>query len=77
MPVFNTVPNFDPMAGVTATDKEDGTLTSAINVSGSVDTQRVGEYITNLLCIRFRQQYETVSPRKVTVFSALPTFYLV
>lgn len=35
---------FDPMAGVTATDKEDGSLTNMIAVSGTVDTQTAGSY---------------------------------
>ncbi|KJF93660.1 immunoglobulin-like domain-containing protein [Photobacterium angustum] len=65
--------SFDAMAGVTATDKEDGTLTSAINVSGLVDTQRVGEYVLTY-SVSDSDNNETVSPRKVTVFSALPTF---
>ena len=36
--------NFDPLAGVSAYDEEDGDLTSAIKVLGSVDTSKVGEY---------------------------------
>ncbi len=36
--------NFDPLAGVTATDKEDGDLTSQIKVTGSVDTTKAGVY---------------------------------
>lgn len=35
---------FAPLAGITATDEEDGDLTSAITVSGSVDTTRAGRY---------------------------------
>lgn len=35
---------FDPMAGVTATDKEDGNLTSSITVTGTVDTTTAGTY---------------------------------
>ncbi|MDA3730137.1 DUF5011 domain-containing protein [Niameybacter massiliensis] len=35
---------FDAMEGVTATDKEDGDLTSAIKVSGAVDTEVAGTY---------------------------------
>ncbi len=35
---------FDAMAGVSATDDTDGDLTSAIQVSGSVDTTTVGTY---------------------------------
>ncbi len=35
---------FDPLAGVSASDKEDGDLTGQIQVEGSVDTQRIGLY---------------------------------
>ena len=36
--------SFDPLAGVTATDKEDGDLTSQIKVTGNVDTTKAGVY---------------------------------
>ena len=36
--------NFDPLAGVSAYDEEDGDLTSTIKVLGSVDTSKAGEY---------------------------------
>ncbi|EUJ52486.1 DUF5011 domain-containing protein [Listeria fleischmannii] len=36
--------SFDPKAGVTATDTEDGNLTSAIQVSGTVNTNVPGSY---------------------------------
>ncbi|WP_142315735.1 immunoglobulin-like domain-containing protein, partial [Bacillus wiedmannii] len=35
---------FDPMAGVSATDKEDGDLTNKITVDGKVDTSKAGTY---------------------------------
>ncbi|WP_051302958.1 immunoglobulin-like domain-containing protein [Psychromonas aquimarina] len=35
---------FDPMAGVSASDSEDGDLTDAVIVSGSVDNAVVGDY---------------------------------
>ncbi len=35
---------FDPMAGVTADDPEDGDLTTAITVTGKVDTAKAGIY---------------------------------
>lgn len=38
---------FDPMVGVTATDKEDGDLTSKISISGTVDTSAAGSYKVN------------------------------
>nr|WP_321220968.1 immunoglobulin-like domain-containing protein [Clostridium mediterraneense] len=36
--------SFDPLAGLKATDKEDGDLTSKVTVSGKVDTSKVGKY---------------------------------
>ena len=36
--------SFDPLAGVTATDKEDGDLTGQIKVTGNVDTTKAGVY---------------------------------
>ncbi|PEK60148.1 immunoglobulin-like domain-containing protein, partial [Bacillus pseudomycoides] len=36
--------SFDPMAGVSATDKEDGDLTSKVTVDGKVDTSKAGTY---------------------------------
>lgn len=35
---------FNPIRGVTATDEEDGNLTSEIEVTGTVDTSKPGEY---------------------------------
>lgn len=35
---------FDPMAGVTATDDVDGSLTGSITVTGTVDTSKAGTY---------------------------------
>ena len=51
-PIINGIENktilvnekFDKLAGVTASDKEDGDLTSKIKVTGEVDTSKVGEY---------------------------------
>ena len=36
--------SFNPLAGITASDKEDGDLTSKITVSGTVDTTKAGSY---------------------------------
>ncbi|MGG0722746.1 immunoglobulin-like domain-containing protein [Bacillus mycoides] len=36
---------FDPMAGVSATDKEDGNLTNKVKYKGNVDTSKPGKYI--------------------------------
>ena len=51
-PVINGVTNkeikigsaFNPLTGVTASDKEDGDLTNKIVVSGTVDTTKAGAY---------------------------------
>ncbi|MFM2489336.1 immunoglobulin-like domain-containing protein [Enterococcus avium] len=37
--------SFDPKQGVSASDKTDGDLTSKITVTGTVDTNTVGEYL--------------------------------
>ncbi len=73
-PVFSGVDNtiiqlntpFDEMAGVTATDAEDGDLTSAIRVSGSVNTSVVGVYSVNYSVTDSAGQTISVE-RKVTV----------
>lgn len=36
---------FNPMEGVSATDKKDGDLTAKITCEGTVDTSKVGEYL--------------------------------
>ena len=36
--------SFNPLSGITASDKEDGDLTSKITVSGTVDTTKAGSY---------------------------------
>ncbi|MEK4935725.1 MULTISPECIES: M4 family metallopeptidase [Bacillus] len=41
---INVGDSFDPMAGVSATDKEDGDLTSKVTVDGKVDTSKAGTY---------------------------------
>ncbi|MDQ7860304.1 DUF5011 domain-containing protein [Peribacillus frigoritolerans] len=35
---------FDPKSGVKATDNLDGTITSKMTITGSVNTQKVGTY---------------------------------
>ncbi|WP_242225036.1 immunoglobulin-like domain-containing protein [Bacillus cereus group sp. BfR-BA-01380] len=42
---INVGDSFDPMAGVSATDKEDGDLTSKVTVDGKVDTSKAGTYV--------------------------------
>ncbi|MCY6354529.1 DUF5011 domain-containing protein [Clostridium sp. ZS2-4] len=41
---INVGDEFDPKAGITAADKEDGDLTSKIQIEGSVDTSKAGIY---------------------------------
>ncbi|PFN26021.1 immunoglobulin-like domain-containing protein [Bacillus cereus] len=41
---INVGDSFDPMAGVSATDKEDGDLTDKVTVDGKVDTSKAGTY---------------------------------
>ncbi|MDY0854774.1 DUF5011 domain-containing protein [Bacillus thuringiensis] len=41
---INVGDKFDPMAGVSATDKEDGDITDKVTVDGSVDTSKPGTY---------------------------------
>lgn len=53
LPAINVLPTqtihkgsaFDPMKGVTATDKTDGNITAQVKVDGTVDTNTVGEYL--------------------------------
>lgn len=37
--------SFDPMKGVSATDKTDGDITGKVKYTGTVDTNMVGEYL--------------------------------
>ncbi|MEH7594275.1 immunoglobulin-like domain-containing protein [Bacillus toyonensis] len=41
---MNVGDSFNPMAGVSATDKEDGDLTDKVTVEGKVDTSKAGNY---------------------------------
>ena len=63
---------FDPLSGVSATDKEDGNLTFSIVVEGSVNTQTMGDYVLTY-SVMDSDNNETKSPRKVTVSSLVPT----
>ncbi|MGL4373812.1 MAG: immunoglobulin-like domain-containing protein, partial [Turicibacter sp.] len=79
-PVVNTAPvlhgvldktirvgeSIDLMAGITAMDKEDGDLTSAINVLGEVNTQVAGEYVVTY-SVADSKNLETVKERMITV----------
>ncbi|MEH7594646.1 immunoglobulin-like domain-containing protein, partial [Bacillus toyonensis] len=41
---INIEDKFDPMSGVSATDKEDGDITSKVTVDGSVNASKPGTY---------------------------------
>jgi chitinase len=69
--LHNTV--FDPMAGVTATDKEDGVLTSSIDVEGYVETSVLGTYILTYR-VKDTDNNETTQARTVEVYSQKPVF---
>ncbi len=64
---------FDPMAGVTANDKEDGDLTGQILVEGSVDSQRIGLYPLTYK-VSDRDNNVTEQVRSVEVYSMKPVF---
>ena len=64
---------FDPMAGVTANDKEDGDLTGQILVEGSVDNQRIGLYPLTYK-VSDRDNNVTEQLRSVEVYSMKPVF---
>ncbi|WP_025820609.1 immunoglobulin-like domain-containing protein [Shewanella marina] len=63
--------SFDPLAGVSAIDKEDGDLTAQIQVEGDVNTAAIGDTIL-VYSVIDTDNNETKQPRTVTVYSALP-----
>ncbi|MGL4345396.1 MAG: glycosyl hydrolase family 18 protein, partial [Cellulosilyticaceae bacterium] len=62
---------FDPMAGVTALDKEDGTITDRINVTGEVNVNEIGEY-TLTYTVTDSEGLTTTILRKVVVEAKAP-----
>ncbi|POG21356.1 chitinase [Aeromonas bestiarum] len=62
---------FDPLAGVTANDKEDGDLTAQIQVEGSVDSQRIGLYPL-IYKVSDSDNQVTEQVRSVEVYSMKP-----
>ncbi|WP_288035754.1 immunoglobulin-like domain-containing protein [Aeromonas sp.] len=64
---------FDPLAGVTANDKEDGDLTAQIQVEGSVDSQRIGLYPL-IYKVSDSDNQVTEQVRSVEVYSMKPVF---
>lgn len=63
---------FNPLTGVTAMDEEDGNLTSAITVSGTVDTSREGTY-TLIYSVTDSKNATTTISRIITVEADNPT----
>ena len=61
---------FHPLAGVTATDKEDGNLTSKITVAGSVNTSKTGDY-TLKYTVTDSKGLSTSKERIITVLRVL------
>jgi hypothetical protein len=62
--------DFDPMAGVTATDAVDGEITSKVTVEGAVDTGTVGAYALEY-AVADAAGNSTTANRTVTVAAAL------
>ncbi|MDT8336922.1 MAG: ABC transporter substrate-binding protein, partial [Candidatus Izemoplasmatales bacterium] len=59
---------FDPLAGVTATDAEDGSLTASIELTGTVDLNTAGDY-TLTYTVTDSNGGETVATRVVSVLA--------
>ena len=57
---------FDPMAGVTATDKEDGDLTASIVITGKVDTAVAGVYVL-VYSVKDKEGLEAKAESTITV----------
>lgn len=60
---------FDPLAGITATDKKDGDLTSSITVSGDVDISTAGSYKVNYSVTNSRNKTVSIQ-RTITVVAS-------
>lgn len=59
---------FDPLTGVTVTDKEDGSIpNSKIEVTGSVDSSTAGDYVLTYQVKDSHGQQSEVYTRKITV----------
>ncbi|MGL4820601.1 MAG: glycosyl hydrolase family 18 protein, partial [Bacilli bacterium] len=63
---INVGDTFNALAGVTATDKEDGVLTSSLVVTGTVDTTKAGVYPV-VYAVKDKAGLETKVTRNVTV----------
>ncbi|MFR2301555.1 MAG: immunoglobulin-like domain-containing protein, partial [Clostridium paraputrificum] len=65
---------FNPLDGITATDKEDGDLTNKIIVSGSVDTTKAGTY-TITYAVTDSKGGSAIAYSKVTVIdTSIPVY---
>ncbi|MGL4735848.1 MAG: glycosyl hydrolase family 18 protein, partial [Cellulosilyticaceae bacterium] len=62
---------FDPMAGITALDKEDGDLTAKVKVEGEVNVNEVGTY-TLTYTVTDSEGLQTTVIRTITVQAKLP-----
>ena len=63
--------SFDPMKGIKATDYIDGTITSQVKVSGSVNTSKLGEYKLTYT-VKDKSGNQAVSTRTVKVVDKVP-----
>lgn len=63
---INVGDSFDPMAGVSATDKEDGDLTDKVTVDGKVDTSKAGTYELTYT-VKDSKGHKVIAKQKVTV----------
>jgi len=65
---------FDPMDGVTATDTEDGNLTSSIAVSGTVDNQTQGNYTLTYIVVDSANNITSVTREVSVTLGEAPVF---
>jgi LPXTG-motif cell wall-anchored protein len=63
---MNVGDSFDPMARVSATNKEDGDLTSKVTVDGKVDTSKAGTYVLTYT-VTDTKGHEVTAKQTVTV----------
>lgn len=66
--------SFDALEGVSANDKDDGDITSKIEVSGIVDTSKVGEYELTYKVVNSKN-VETIATRIITVKEKIEDTY--
>ncbi|WP_242222635.1 immunoglobulin-like domain-containing protein [Bacillus cereus group sp. BfR-BA-01380] len=63
---INVGDSFDPMAGVSAIDKEDGDITSKVTVDGKVNTSKAGIYVLTYT-VKDSAGHEVTATQKVVV----------